>query len=215
MCTYPQFTSVNLFFILFFRLLNQINPPLVKNQATLNSILLFLLSGKSTFMKKLLLFCLFSFALFSVQAHEYYFAFGEIEYNETTKKFEITLEMSAHDVESDLKRTGVTLDKHIEDQAQNKVFKKQLETYLLNGFSISSGHSPINLSLMGFDVLPNGQLYAYLESSQIELDKELHFKFDLLMELFPNQQNKITLIHQKRKQTAVFLPTKPTEIITL
>lgn len=174
-----------------------------------------MLSGKSTFMKKLVMFCLFSLALFSVQAHEYYFAFGEIEYNETTKKFEITLEMSAHDVEFDLKKTGVTLDKHIEDQAQNKDFKKQLETYLLNGFSISSGRSPITLSLIGFDVLPNGQLHAYLESAQVELDKELNFKFDLLMESFPNQQNKITLIHLKRKQTAVFLPGKPTEIITL
>lgn len=174
-----------------------------------------MLSGKSTFMKKLWLFCLFSLALFSVQAHEYYFAFGEIEYNEATKRFEITLEMSAHDVEFDLKKTGVTLDKHIEDQIQNKEFKKQLEVYLLNGFSISSGSSPVNFSLMGFDVLPNGQLYAYLESAQIEPDKELRFKFDLLMDSFPNQQNKITLIHQKRKQTAVFLPTKPTEIITL
>ncbi|MNJ84923.1 hypothetical protein D3C87_23870 [compost metagenome] len=166
-------------------------------------------------MKKRLLFCLFSLALFSVQAHEYYFAFGEIEYNETSKKFEITLEMSAHDVEFDLKKTGVNLEKHMEDQLQNKEFKKQLETYLLAGFSISTDHSPINLSLVGFDVLPNGQLYAYLESSQVELDKSLHFKFDLLMESFPNQQNKITLIHLKRKQTAVFLPTKPTEIITL
>ncbi len=215
MCTYPQLTRVILFFILFFRLLNQNKSPLVKNEVTLNSILLFLLSGKSTFMKKLLIFCLFSLTLFSAQAHEYYFAFGEIEYNEATKKFEITLEMSAHDVESDLKRTGVTLDKHIEDQTQNKDFRKQLETYLLKGFSISNNNSPINLSLVGFDVLPNGQLYVYLESSQIELNKQLHFKFDLLMELFPNQQNKITLIYQKRKQTAVFLPTKPTEIITL
>ncbi|MNU55423.1 hypothetical protein D3C71_445040 [compost metagenome] len=166
-------------------------------------------------MKKLLIFCLFSLTLFSVRAHEYYFAFGEVEYNETTKRFEITLEMSAHDVEFDLKKSGVNLDKHIEDQIQNKEFKKQLEAYLLNGFSISSGLSPINLSLIGFDVLPNGQLYAYLESSQVELDKEIHFKFDLLMESFPNQQNKITWIHLKRKQTAVFLPSKPTEIITL
>lgn len=215
MRTYPQYTLVSIFFILFFWLLNRNNRPLVKNQAALNSILLFLLSGKSTFMKKLLMFCLFSLALFSVQAHEYYFAFGEIEYNEATKKFEITLEMSAHDVEADLKKSGVTLDKHIEDQLQNKELKKQLETYLLNGFSISSNNSPVSLSLMGFDVLPNGQLYAYMESAQVELNKELHFKFDLLMESFPNQQNKITLIYQKRKQTAVFLPTKPTEIITL
>lgn len=166
-------------------------------------------------MKKLLLFCSFALTLLSAQAHEFYFAFGEVEYNETNKRLEITLEMSAHDIESDMKKTGVVFDKHIENQTQSGTFKKQLETYLLNSFSISSDETPVRLSLVGFDVLPNGQLYAYLESVPLELGKSLLFRFDLLMETFPDQQNKITFIRHKQKQTAVFLPTKPTEIITL
>lgn len=166
-------------------------------------------------MKKLLLFCSFALTVLSVRAHEYYFAFGEVEYNETTKKLEITLELSAHDMESDLKKTGVVFDKHMENQSQNAIFKKQLEAYLLKGFSISNGDQPVSISLMGFDVLPNGQLYVYMESLPLELKSSLLFRFDLLMETFPDQQNKITFIHHKQKQTAVFLPTKPTEIITL
>lgn len=166
-------------------------------------------------MKKLLLFCLFALTILSVRAHEYYFAFGEVEYNETTKKLEITLELSAHDIEGDLRKTGVVFDKHIENQAQNGAFKKQLESYLLKGFSITSGVQELSISLVGFDVLPNGQLYAYMESAPFELAQSLLFRFDLLMESFPDQQNKITFIHHKQKQTAVFLPTKPTEIITL
>lgn len=166
-------------------------------------------------MKKLVAVFAFISVLFSANAHEYYFAFGEVEYNESTRKLEITLEVSAHDLEFDMKRSGVILDKHIENQIQNPAFKKQLESHLLSGFSISANDSPVELKLVGFDVLPTGLLYVYMESEALELMKSLVFKFDLLMESFPNQQNKITFIRNTRKQTAVFLPTKRTEVITL
>lgn len=165
-------------------------------------------------MKKILAFFAFISVLCSAQAHEYYFAFGEVEYNESTRKLEITLELSAHDVEFDLKKAGIPLESHIEDQLQNTVFKQQLGEHLKKGFSISSDDSPVSLNLLGFDVMPNGLLYAYFESAPVELSKTLLFRFDLLMESFPNQQNKITFIRNKQKQTAVFLPTKPTELIT-
>lgn len=166
-------------------------------------------------MKKLVAVFAFISVLFSANAHEYYFAFGEVEYNESTRKLEITLEISAHDLESDMKKSGIVLDKHIENQTQNSGFKKQLESHLVAGFSISVDDSPIPLKVVGFDVLPTGLLYVYLESETLELTKSLSFKFDLLMESFPNQQNKITFIRNTQKQTAVFLPTKRTEIITL
>ncbi|TSJ47750.1 DUF6702 family protein [Fluviicola chungangensis] len=166
-------------------------------------------------MKKLIAVFAFFFVLFSVNAHEYYFAFGEVEYNASTKKLEITLEMSAHDVEFDMKRSGTNLDKHIEDQVKNQAFKKNLETYLAQGFKISNGDLALSLTLIGFDVSPNGMLYAYLESAPVKLDTKLTFCFNLLMESFPDQQNKITFIRNNEKQTAVFLPAKPTEVITL
>lgn len=166
-------------------------------------------------MKKLIAVFAFFSVLFSAHAHEYYFAFGEVEYNASTKKLEITLEMSAHDVEFDMKRSGIDLDKHIEDQLKDQAFKKRMETYLAQGFKISNGDLAFSLTLIGFDVSPNGMLYAYLESAPVELDTKLTFCFNLLMESFPNQQNKITFIRNNEKQTAVFLPAKPTEVITL
>jgi hypothetical protein len=166
-------------------------------------------------MKKLVAVFAFISVLFSANAHEYYFAFGEVEYNESTRKLEITLEVSAHDLEFDMKRSGIILDKHIENQTQNSAFKKQLESHLLNGFGISVNNSTVALKMVGFDVLPTGLLYVYLESESLELTKSIGFKFDLLMESFPNQQNKITFIRNTHKQTAVFLPTKRTEVITL
>ncbi len=166
-------------------------------------------------MKKLLAVFAFFSCLFSANAHEYYFAFGEVEYNESTKKLEISLEMSAHDAEFDMKKAGFVFDKHIEDQSKNPEFKKQLETYLVRGFKITNNDLALSLTLIGYDVSSNGQLYAYMESAPAVLDTKLTFCFNLLMESFPNQQNKITFIRNKQKQTAVFLPTKPTEVITL
>lgn len=166
-------------------------------------------------MKKLVAVFAFISVLFSANAHEYYFAFGEVEYNESTRKLEITLEVNAHDLEFDMKKSGIILKGHIEDQIKDADFKKQLELHLAKGFSISSNDSPVSLKLIGVDVLPTGLLYAYFESVPIQLDKTVFFSFNLLMESFPDQQNKVTFIRNHQKQTAVFLPSKPTETITL
>ncbi len=166
-------------------------------------------------MKKLIAVLAFFSVLFSANAHEYYFAFGEVEYNPTTKKLEISLEISAHDLEFDMQKSGIILDKHIENQSGNADFKKQLETHIAKGFVISIDDSPITLTVIGFDVMATGLVYVYAESEPVDLNKSIAFKFDLLMESFPNQQNKITFIRNNEKQTAVFLPTKPTEVITL
>lgn len=166
-------------------------------------------------MKKLLAVFAFFLLCFSAGAHEFYFAFAEVEYNASIKKLEISLEVSAHDLESELQKAGIVLDKHIENQTGNAEFKKQLTAHLEKGFGISVDESPIPLKLLGFDVMPTGLLYVYLESEVIELHKSISFKFDLLMDTFPNQQNKITFIRNNQKQTAVFLPTKRTEIINL
>lgn len=166
-------------------------------------------------MKKLIAVFAFISVLFSANAHEYYFAFGEVEYNESSRKLEITLEISAHDLEFDMKKSGIVLDKHIENQTQNTDFKSKLAAHIKKGFGISAGDSPIPLKLVGFDVLPTGLLYVYMESEPLDLMRSLTFTFDLLMESFPNQQNKVTFIHKIQKQTAVFLPTKHTEVITL
>lgn len=165
-------------------------------------------------MKKLVAVFVFISVLFSANAHEYYFAFAEVEYNQSAKKLEISLEISAHDLEAEMKQSGISFEKHIEDQTKNADFKKQLEAHIAKGFTISTNNSPVPLKLIGFDVMPTGLLYAYFESEPFELVEPLSITFDLLMESFPDQQNKVTFIRNNNKQTAVFLPTKPTEVIT-
>jgi hypothetical protein len=166
-------------------------------------------------MKKLSAILAFISVLFSANAHEYYFAFGEVEYNESTKKLEVTLELSAHDLEFDMRKSGIMFEKHLEDQTHNPDFKDQLKEHLSKGFNISIKESNIPLKLVGYDIFATGLIAVFFESEPIEIFQAISFKFDLLMDSFPNQQNKITFIANTKKQTAVFLPSKRTEIITL
>ena len=44
-------------------------------------------------------------------AHEYFFSFAEMEYNDITRKFEITISLTTHDLEKIYeKKGGETID---------------------------------------------------------------------------------------------------------
>lgn len=145
-------------------------------------------------------------------AHEYYFSFAEMEYNPQSKQFELSIQASTHDVELALKKLNLPV-KELELQTRDSIIKKGLESWLNNGFQVNSGNYSTHFHLLGFEVFPNGLLYAYLESEPVELVSPLQVKYDLLMSEFPQQQNKITFTAYHKKQTAVFLPSKPEENI--
>lgn len=147
-------------------------------------------------------------------AHEYFFSFAEMEYNAQTKQFELSIQASTHDVELVLKKLNLPV-KELELQTRDSIVKKGLESWLNSGFQIQSGENSIPFKLIGFEILPNGLLYAYLESEPQELISPLHVKYDLLMADFPEQQNKITFTAYHKKQTAVFLPAKPEDQIII
>lgn len=162
-------------------------------------------------MKQLILLSFIFLISPSLKAHDFYFAFAEVEYNAQTKKMEVSLEMTAHDMEYVLRKKGIQISNRIEDETKNNVFKKDFEKQLNQDFQLIHSGTPIHLKLIGYEVLPNGLLYAYLESESVDISKELQVQFNLLMDYFPDQQNKITFSYQNKKQTAVFLPTKQTE----
>jgi hypothetical protein len=146
--------------------------------------------------------------------HEYYFSFTEIEYNTASKKFEISIQTSAHDTEFALNKSGIAV-KDLELQAKDSIVKKGLESWLNAGFHVEVAGKPLTLKMIGFEVLPNGQMYAYLESEPVETPDSLTINYPLLMDQFPLQQNKLTLIYTSLKQTAVFLPNKTVQTLKL
>lgn len=155
-----------------------------------------------------------SFLLLSTisRAHDYFFAFAEVEYNSGKEVLEITLESAAHDVVRFLQSEEIAisdLTKHYNDSAMNVAIETSINQHL----SFSTANQSVFLHLDGYEVLPNGLVLFYLSSGKIQLQKELTCRFDWLMSAFSEQQNKLTLTVHKQKYTAVFLNRQP--VVTL
>lgn len=165
-------------------------------------------------MKRILFLAAFLLSAMYSHAHEYFFAFAEIEYRQSSRCFEITIEGSAHDVKDVLVASGVEI-RNLEEQSHDSAVKQQLENFVTAGFQMSSGNKECSLHLIGYEVLPNGLIYFYLTSDPIELNTTVEIRFDWLMDDFPQQQNKITLIIHGKKNTAVFLPHQRKTSISL
>lgn len=165
-------------------------------------------------MKTIFLFSLFVTFAFSSFSHEYYFAFAEMEYNENTKCFELSLIVSTHDIEHWLKDKGIQV-KELEDHYADSSLQKEFENTLLKGFSISINNSSVPFQMIDYEVKKDGLTEFYFTSSPVETPSILLAKFDLLMDQYPQQQNKLTVIYHSKKQTYPFLNTQREQKIEL
>jgi hypothetical protein len=160
-----------------------------------------------------LLICFIFLCFSQAKAHDYYFGFAEMQYNETNKTLETTLVLSAHDFEEILFKEKI-IDKELEFLVGNKAFIQQLEKIVLNHFTVQSGNIQFKFDLIGYEVFNTGLINLYLQAENVKLGHNLLIKFDSLMDEFPEQQNKLTFIYGTQKATAVFLPhLRTTELI--
>lgn len=157
-------------------------------------------------------FLIFTFITFNSFSHDYYFAFGEMEYNAGNKKFELTLIVSTHDIEHWLQDKGVAV-KELEDYYTDTVFQKQFGSTLLDGYSVVMNSINIGFQITGYEVKNNGLTEFYFTSSSIEIKSPLVVTFDLLMDIYQQQQNKLTFIYNSKKQTYPFLYTNREQTI--
>ena len=165
-------------------------------------------------MKYIITFILITTYSLTSYCHESFFAFAEMEYNESSKCFELTLTVSTHDVEHWLQDKGLKvseLEEHYADSALNR----QLESTLLKGFSISSLTFASVFQIAGYEVLNTGVTEFYFKAIPNEISFPFTVKFDLLMDSFPEQQNKLTFIYRGKKQTYSFLTIQKEQIISL
>lgn len=174
-------------------------------------------------MRHILFFIAF-FSVFSSFGHEYFFAFAEVEYDELNGRLEATLIVTTHDfekylqknkiIEHDLSRykTDTTTIQFIENEI-NKHFHLNLNPGLEN--SITEGAELFHFKLEGYEIQLTGTVEFYLS---YELNRPLEIfevLFDLLMNEYPQQQNKLTFSYRGTKKTYVFLSNKRTQLIDL
>ncbi|MCH2225616.1 MAG: hypothetical protein MK066_12670 [Crocinitomicaceae bacterium] len=153
---------------------------------------------------KHLLIILYLAVAFNSAAHDYYFAFAELEYNDFTKKFESTITASSHDLERVLAVRGIDVDSlDLLTHSSEKFI--QLEGFLNEGFVIANRTTKTHLSIVGVEILLNGIIHFFLESESIEVNDYIDVEFSFLMSEFPEQQNKLTLYMRDKSYTKTFL----------
>lgn len=125
-------------------------------------------------------------------SHDYYFSFAEIQYNKETTCLEISIKVSSHDLDNYFRKKVV--DINIEKARKIDSLSSKINQLILNGFVIKQEGSSISQRIEGYENTLDGFTYFYLISEPIQQGIPIQLKYDLFMDLFPEQQQKVTLI---------------------
>ena len=174
---------------------------------------------------RILLFILTLLFATSSYAHEYFFAFAEVEYDEMNSRIEATLTVSTHDFEFYLQQKGIIqgdLNKNKSDSLKMQLIEEEIIKHFSLIEGINTDYSNKNqkrtlgkLRLDGFETNLKGTVEFYLSIDVYQPLKSIEITFDLLMDQYPNQQNKLYLITRNEKRTIDFLSSKKTQLIEL
>ena len=154
-------------------------------------------------MKGILILFLLFLSAFSY-GHDTYFAFAEMEYAEDCSCLEISIKVSAHDLNSiaeNQSKDYLGLEKTLNSKAGNSTIIQQI---ILQGFEINQNQKKIASFYEGFELNNDGNCFFYFKTEKIEKSL-INVRFDLFMNTYLEQQNK--LIYNKSdhsKKTFVF-----------
>ena len=126
-----------------------------------------------------------------------------MEYNEAEQVYEGTLILSAHDLEMWLEQKQIGLIS-LEEQTDDELLLEAMGYEVFEHFKVSTKTAELSFTIYGYEVLPNGLCQIYFASNKVDSSNELEIRFDLLMDAFPEQQNKITFLQGKESYTATF-----------
>lgn len=145
-------------------------------------------------------------------AHEYHFAFIELEYYPSDQQFQATLSTTAHDIAyifSKKHRTDLSLEHILNTDSLYIEFSQ----FISSGFTLYQNNQIIYFKLDGYELMKNGDIQCYLSSERIETWGKLSFAFPLLTSYFPTQQNKLDYLSNGSHNTLTFLATDYTKEI--
>lgn len=138
-------------------------------------------------------------------AHDYFFAFAEVQFNHEKKRLEISIRVTGHDFEEYMKHVGKeTL--RMEECINNPIEMQKIKSVLFSEFKITTNGAPLALEIVGMEINNKDEAIFYVTSKEnIELTT-VTFTFDLLMNYFKEQQNKLTIFTKEGKDYLTFLP---------
>jgi len=139
--------------------------------------------------------------------HEYYFSFGEIQYSEQQNRFEISITCTGHDLEDYIESKGIGIPK-FEECIDSPVHQKKIEKIIQDGFKVLVDETSILLELVGMEVNTKDQAVFYLTSRKMDKPESFDVEYNLLMDYYPIQQNKLTVFTPDGKEYLTFLKSR-------
>jgi hypothetical protein len=178
---------------------------------------------KSTdyFLSKHCISLCFIFLCSIFQAHDSYFSFAEIEYIEAKSKVEITLVITSHDFEDYLlksKKISSPLENALTDSLESTIICKEIQSHFILKSALNTSDfsaKAFNLIYEGYQLRLNGEIEFYFSANKVSIQNGISIQFDLMMDYFPLQQNKITFTYLDKKRTCVFLPNSRNQFIEI
>ena len=122
--------------------------------------------------------------------HPFHVSVCEIEYNDNTQKFEISIRIFTDDFENALKSlypAGIDLNR---DYNKENV-RNLIEAYLEKHFSIWINGEQVDLKYLGSEPVEDAT-WNYLESAEIPWNASMALKNEVLFDVFGDQMN---LVH--------------------
>lgn len=147
---------------------------------------------KSLIPLSITLFLLIFSTSFSV-VHEHYVGITTIEYNQTTKGLEVSIQLTAHDVEFALEKMGYGALK-LGAVQENRIADNILFKYLKENFELTTDGKKQSLHWVGKEVGADDILWLYVEVQGVLKPHKLLVFNKLLLDEFPAQQN---IVHVK------------------
>jgi hypothetical protein len=161
-----------------------------------------------------LLCVLFTIFSSTLKAHDTYFSFAEVEYNDLNGNLEATLMVSTHDLEMILMEKN-HLHGALTSTTIDSTLRSKLEELINASFQLAPANGLyFHWTLEGIENTLTGNTNIYLSTSVKERLTTLDVHFDLLMDRYPEQQNKLTFIYHNRKTTRIFLNNKRQDTFT-
>ena len=134
-------------------------------------------------------------------AHDTYFSFAEMQYDTECNCLEITLTLSAHDLDTYADRQNM-LNATLEEDLESEDTRQRLvQETILKGFKIKQNRQDIILFYEGYELFEDGTCSFYLRSEQMDATECTLF-YGLFMDVYPEQQNKLN--YKKEKDQVVY-----------
>lgn len=146
--------------------------------------------------------------------HEYFFGFAEMQYNEESQKIEVSVAVTGHDFEQYLNEKEINIPP-LEECVDQTLHLNKIEKEIRSGFQVKVNDQDLHFDLVGMEVNKKDQAIFYLTSRQMNRPENLVIRFDLLMNYFTKQQNKLTVFKDGKKEFYSFLNTRPERTIDL